>query len=408
MTGSGLYRGIMMAEKFKRIHIIVMDSVGIGEASDAARYGDEGCDTLGHTAKAKSGLHVPNLEKLGLSNIRPENPIEGVAVMEQPAAYFTKMHEISAGKDSMDGHWEMMGLPVMTPLHTFPNGFPDELIRKIEAFSGRKVIWNKPASGTEIIKKFGERQMKTGELIIYTSGDSVLQIAAHEQVIPLKELYSICAYCRKLTLDEPYHLGRIIARPYVGDRADNFERTANRRDLTLEPPEETVMDKLKAAGLDSLAIGKINDIFSGHGITEGWHTLSNEDGMNRLIEVLAQDFHGLSFTNLVDFDAKYGHRREPVKFGNALEAFDNQLGTVLSRLSDHDLLLITADHGNDPGFRGTDHTREYVPLLATSPMFAEGRPLPVRKTFADLGATIADNFGVPLPDVGSSFLNDLK
>lgn len=397
-----------MEEKFKRIHIIVMDSVGIGEASDAEKYGDAGSDTLGHTAGAMGGLHVPNLAKMGLSNIRPEKPLQGVPVQEHPVAYYTKMHEVSAGKDSMDGHWEMMGLPVMTPLHTFPNGFPNELIEKIEAYSGRKVIWNKPASGTEIIKKFGERQMKTGELIVYTSGDSVLQIAAHEKVIPLKELYDICEFSRKLTIAEPYHLGRVIARPYVGDSADSFERTANRRDLTLEPPEDTVMDRLVKAGFDSLAIGKINDIFSGHGISEGWHTVSNDDGMDKFIQALGRDFHGLSFTNLVDFDAKYGHRREPVLFGKALEAFDHQLGGALPQLGAEDLLMVTADHGNDPGFRGTDHTREYVPLLVYSPRFAQGRALPVRQTFADIGATIADNFGIGMPKIGTSFLNGLN
>ncbi|MCQ2009943.1 phosphopentomutase [Sporolactobacillus sp. STSJ-5] len=397
-----------MTEKFKRVHIIVLDSVGIGEATDAAKYNDEGCDTIGHTAAAMNGLAVPNLEKLGLANIRPEQPIQGVQIQEKPLAYYTKMHEISAGKDSMDGHWEMMGLPVRTPLHTFPNGFPDELIHKIEAFSGRKVIWNKPASGTEILKKLGERQMKTGELIVYTSGDSVLQIAAHEGIIPLDELYKICEYARELTIPEPYHLGRVIARPYVGDNADNFERTANRRDLTLVPPEKTVLNLLQDAGIDTLAIGKINDIFSGKGIKDGWHTVSNEDGMERFIALLDQDFHGLSFTNLVDFDAKYGHRREPVLFGKALESFDRQLGQALDKLKEDDLLVITADHGNDPGFRGTDHTREFVPLLVYSPSFAAGKALPVRETFADLGATIADNFNTEKPKVGASFLNDLK
>ncbi|MFX3617772.1 MAG: phosphopentomutase [Sporolactobacillus sp.] len=396
-----------MAEKFKRIHILVMDSVGIGEASDAANYQDQGCDTLGHTADAMKGLHVPVLEKMGLSNIRPERPLQGVAIQEQPSAYYTKMHEISAGKDSMDGHWEMMGLPVMTAPHTFPNGFPDQLIAQIESFSGRKVLWNKPASGTEIIKKFGERQMKTGELIVYTSGDSVLQIAAHEQIIPLEELYSICAYCRQLTLDEPYHLGRVIARPYIGNDAAHFERTANRRDLTLEPTDATVMDHLKDAGLDSLAIGKINDIFSGHGITEGWHTLSNDDGMDKWSQAVDRSFHGLCFTNLVDFDAKYGHRREPILFGQALEAFDKRLGEILPKLTADDLLMITADHGNDPGFRGTDHTREYVPLLVYSPRFTAGRSLPVRQTFADIGATLAENFAVSLPKMGTSFLSEL-
>lgn len=396
-----------MTEKFKRIHIIVLDSVGIGEASDAANYGDEGCDTLGHTAEAMNGLTVPNLAKLGLSNIRPEKPIQGVAVQDQPLAYFTKMHEISAGKDSMDGHWEMMGLPVLTALHTFPNGFPDELIHKIETFSGRKVIWNKPASGTEILKKLGERQMRTGELILYTSGDSVLQIAAHEAIIPLEELYKICEYARELTIEEPYHLGRVIARPYIGDNADNFERTANRRDLTLVPPEKTVLNLVQDAGIDTLAIGKINDIFSGQGIKEGWHTVSNEDGMERFISILDRDFHGFSFTNLVDFDAKYGHRREPVLFGKALEAFDKQLGQALPKLKDDDLLIITADHGNDPGFRGTDHTREFVPLLVYSPSFTAGKALPVRKTFADLGATIAENFNAEQPKAGESFLYQL-
>ncbi|RYL94998.1 phosphopentomutase [Sporolactobacillus sp. THM7-4] len=397
-----------MTNPYKRIHIIVLDSVGTGEASDAAKYGDEGCDTLGHVAEAMGRLNVPNLAKMGLSNIRTEKPLKGVPIQEHPTAFYTKMHEVSAGKDSMDGHWEMMGLPVMTPLRTFPDGFPPDLIEKIEAFSGRKVIWNKPASGTEIIKKFGERQMKTGELIVYTSGDSVLQIAAHEKVIPLEELYRVCEYARRLTINEPYHIGRIIARPYIGDSADNFERTSDRRDLTLEPPEETVMDKLVKAGFESLAIGKINDIFSGHGITEGWHTESNEDGMNQWIGVLDRDFHGLSFTNLVDFDAKFGHRREPVLFGRALETFDRQLGEALPKLRADDLLMITADHGNDPGFRGTDHTREYVPLLVYSPRFREGRALPVRKTFADIGATVADNFETEKPEVGTSLLSELN
>ncbi|MFT8707779.1 MAG: phosphopentomutase [Sporolactobacillus sp.] len=396
-----------MINPFERVHIIVLDSVGIGEASDAGAYGDQGCDTLGHTAAAMGGLDVPVLEHMGLANIRPERPIQGVALQDRPAAFFTKMHELSAGKDSMDGHWEMMGLPVMTALHTFPNGFPNELIAKIEAFSGRKVLWNKPASGTEIIKKFGEAQMKTGDLIVYTSGDSVLQIAAHEDVIPLEELYSICTYCRKLTIDEPYHLGRVIARPFIGADAAHFERTANRRDLTLAPTGKTVLDRLKEAGLDVLAIGKINDIFSDQGITRGWHTVSNEDGMNRWSSALDQAFHGLSFTNLVDFDAKYGHRREPVLFGQAIEAFDQQLGAALPKLTDQDLLLITADHGNDPGFRGTDHTREYVPLLVYSPRFDAAHSLPVRQTFADIGATLTEIFGTPSPDVGTSFLAEL-
>ncbi|WP_018662813.1 phosphopentomutase [Heyndrickxia acidiproducens] len=397
-----------MLKNFKRVSIIVIDSVGIGEAPDAEKYGDSGCDTLGHTAEKMNGLNIPNMAAMGLSNIRPENPLKGVQVQEHPTAFYTKMQEISAGKDSMDGHWEMMGLPVMSPLHTFPNGFPDELIKKIEDFSGRKVIWNKPASGTEIIKQFGEQQMKTGELIVYTSGDSVLQIAAHEEVIPLEELYKICAYARSLTIDEPYRIGRVIARPYVGTAADNFTRTANRKDLTLEPTEKTVMDFIKDKGLDSIAIGKINDIFSGHGITKGYHTDSNMDGMDKLVAALKEPFHGLCFTNLVDFDAKYGHRRNPIEYGKAIEAFDKRLDEVLPELNEEDLLIITADHGNDPAFKGTDHTREYVPLLVYSPRFKEGRALPVRQTFADLGATIAENFGVQAPKIGKSFLNELQ
>lgn len=398
----------MMAEKFKRVSIIVLDSVGIGEAPDAEKYGDEGCDTLGHIAEKMNGLNVPNMAAMGLSNIRPENPLVGVPVQEHPKAFFTKMQEISAGKDSMDGHWEMMGLPVTSPLHTFPEGFPDELIKKIEDFSGRKVLWNKPASGTEIIKQFGERQMETGELIVYTSGDSVLQIAAHEEIIPLEELYKICEYARGLTIDEPYRIGRVIARPYVGTSADNFTRTSNRKDFTLEPPEETVMDFIKDSGLDSIAIGKINDIFSGHGITKGFHTESNMDGMDKLVDELKKPFHGLCFTNLVDFDAKYGHRRDPIRYGQAIEAFDKRLDEVLPELSEEDLLIITADHGNDPAFKGTDHTREFVPLLVYSPRFKEGRALPVRQTFADLGATVAENFGVRAPKIGTSFLNELR
>ncbi|MCI1882297.1 MAG: phosphopentomutase [Sporolactobacillus sp.] len=393
---------------FKRINIIVIDSVGIGEAADADKYGDVGADTLGHIGEYWQGkFNVPNLQKLGLSTIRKGNPIQGVPVAQKPLAYYGKMHEISAGKDSMDGHWEMMGLPVTHPLHTFPNGFPNELIHKIESFSGRKVLCNKPMSGTEVIKQLGERQMKTGELIVYTSGDSVLQIAAHEDVIPVAELYQICKYVRKLTVDEPYHLGRIIARPYIGPDKDHFMRTSRRHDFTLEPPKDTDMDLLKKAGYDVIAIGKINDIFSGHGITRGFHTTSNADGMNHLSNVLDEDFNGLCFTNLVDFDAKFGHRRNPIGYGRALMAFDNQLSDILPKIKEDDLLIITADHGNDPCFKGTDHTREYVPLLVYSPRFGQGKSLGIRSTFSDIGKTVLDNFDVRGSERGTSFLNQL-
>lgn len=394
---------------FKRVFGIVTDSVGIGEACDAKDFGDVGADTLGHIGEFyKGNFKVPNLQKMGLSNIRPENPIEGVPVADAPTGYFGKMHEISVGKDSMDGHWEMMGLPVLEPLGFFPQGFPQELIDKLEKFSGRHIIVNKPYSGTDVIHDYGEHQMATGDLIVYTSGDSVLQIAAHEDVIPLEELYKICEYARSITIDKPYRIGRIIARPYVGPDKDHFTRTANRHDFALEPTGETDMDRLKAAGLDVLAVGKINDIFSGHGITEGVHTESNDDGMDKTIENAEKDFRGFSFTNLVDFDAMYGHRRNPEGYGKALMAFDVRLGELMSKLKDDDLLIITADHGNDPGFKGTDHTREYVPLLVWSPSFKGGKALGIRQTYGDFGATVLDNFNVQKGEYGTSFLADLQ
>ncbi|WP_123052819.1 phosphopentomutase [Clostridium sp. JN-1] len=390
--------------EFKRIHVIVMDSVGIGEAPDSKEFGDVGVNTLAHIAEKKNGLNIPNMEAMGLSNIYQ---IKGVKKAARPKAYFTKMQESSRGKDTMTGHWEMMGLYIDKPFKVFPNGFPDELIKKIEDFSGRKVIANKPASGTEIIKELGERQLKTGELIVYTSADSVLQIAAHEEVIPLDELYKICQYCRDITLDEPYKLGRIIARPFVGKTADTFERTSNRHDYALKPFGETVMNYLKDASLDSIAIGKIRDIFDGEGVTRAIRTKSNMDGMDKFISLLDEDFHGLSFTNLVDFDAVYGHRRNPIGYGEAIEAFDKRLTEVFEKLKEDDLLIITADHGNDPTYTGTDHTREFVPLLVYSKRFEGGNDLGIRRTFSDLGATIADNFKVKMPKYGQSFLQKL-
>ncbi|WP_367333813.1 phosphopentomutase [Lentilactobacillus sp.] len=398
----------MKTAKYKRIFGIVMDSVGTGEAPDAAKFDDVGSDTLGHVGEAYQGkLAIPNLQKLGISNLR-QTPIQGVDKVTSPIGYYGKMQETSAGKDSMDGHWEMMGLPVQKPLDTFPNGFPAEILQKIEAFSGRKVIGNRPESGTKIIAELGEQQMKTGDLIIYTSGDSVLQIAAHEDVIPLQELYKICEYARTLVNGPDYTIGRIIARPYVGPDKDHFTRTANRHDFTLEPTGTTDLDYLQKAGVHTVGIGKINDIFSGHGIDEGYHNESNMDGMDHVDHVMAEDFTGFCFTNLVDFDAMYGHRRNPIGFGEALMDFDKRLGTVLKNLKDDDLLLITADHGNDPGFKGSDHTRELVPLLAYSPSMTTSGSLGVRQTFADFGATVLDNFGVTGNPVGSSFLTDLK
>lgn len=391
--------------EFKRIHLVVMDSVGIGEAPDAAEFGDVDVDTFGHIARENGGLNMPHMASLGLSNI---SEIQGVPVADQPLAYYTKMQEASRGKDTMTGHWEIMGLYIDTPFRVFPDGFPDELIQRIEEKTGRKVIGNKPASGTEIMDELGEEHVKTGALIIYTSADSVLQIAAHEDVVPLKELYEICEFCREITLEDPYMLGRIIARPFIGE-VGNFQRTSNRHDYALKPFQPTTMNALQDAGLDVIAIGKIADIYDGEGVTESIRTKSNMDGMDQLVNVLAKPFHGLSFLNLVDFDALFGHRRDPKGYADALEEYDARLPEVFAGMEEDDLLIITADHGNDPTYTGTDHTREYVPLLVYSKRFANGgKELPLRTTFSDIAATVAENFGVKKPEYGTSFLSDLK
>lgn len=391
-------------KKFKRIHVIVMDSVGIGALPDADKFNDVGTNTLLHISQEKHGLNLPNLGRMGLSNI---SKLEGVDIATKPLGFYSKMQEASCGKDTMTGHWEMMGLYIDKPFQVFPNGFPDDLIKQIEDFSGRKIIGNCPASGTEIIAQYGERQMKTGELIVYTSADSVLQIAAHEEIIPLEELYRICQFCRDITREGKYQLGRIIARPYVGTCKEDFTRTSNRHDYALKPFGKTVMNSLQDANLDSIAIGKIRDIFDGEGVTKAIRTVSNMDGMDKFIQILSEDFTGLSFTNLVDFDAKFGHRRNPIGYGDALEEFDARLPEVFAKMQDNDLLIITADHGNDPTYTGTDHTREYVPLLIYGKQLTSFGSLPIRKTFSDLGATIADNFEVTMPKYGQSFLDDL-
>lgn len=387
---------------FKRIHVIVMDSVGIGAAPDAEKFGDKGCHTLGHIA-SEAGLHVPNMEKLGLGVIEP---LAGVKVLNDHDGYVTKLEEISVGKDTMTGHWEMMGLNIQKPFPTYPNGFPQELLDKIEAFSGRKVVCNLPYSGTKVIDDYGPQQMETGDLIVYTSADPVLQIAAHEEVIPLEELYRICDYVRSITKEEPYLVGRIIARPYVGEPG-NFTRTANRHDYALDPIAPTVLNTLKDAGKDVIAVGKINDIFNGQGVTEALRTKSNMDGVDQLIKVIGQDFEGLSFTNLVDFDALFGHRRDVKGYAKALEEFDARIPEIIAAMAEDDLLMITADHGNDPTAAGTDHTREYVPLLAYSKKM-QGHGSLAQGHFSDIAATIADNFGVQMPENGQSFLAQLK
>jgi phosphopentomutase len=394
----------MSSHTYKRVFLIVMDSVGIGEAPDAEKYNDKGADTLGHIAEHMDGLKMPHMAKLGLSNIRE---IKGIAKAEQPLACYTKMQEASAGKDTMTGHWEIMGLHIDQPFRVFPEGFPDELIQELEEKTGRKIIGNKPASGTEILDELGKEHMETGSLIVYTSADSVLQIAAHEEIVPIDELYKICEMAREMTLDEKYMVGRVIARPFLGEPG-KFTRTANRHDYALKPFGRTVMNEMADAGLDVIAIGKISDIYDGEGVTKSIRTKSNMDGMDKMAETLQMDFNGLSFVNLVDFDALFGHRRDPKGYGEALEEFDARLPEVMDHLTENDLLMITADHGNDPVHPGTDHTREYVPLIVYSPRMEGGKEIPLRGTFADIGATIADNFQIKMPQYGKSFLNELS
>ena len=391
-------------QPFKKIHVIVMDSVGIGEAPDAAKFGDVGSHTLGHIAEKMNGLTMPTMQGLGLSNIRE---LQGIEVANQPKAFYGMMQEASVGKDTMTGHWEIMGLNIDTPFKVYPEGFPQELIAKLEQATGRKVLCNLPYSGTAVIDDYGQEHMETGSLIVYTSADPVMQIAAHEEIISLEELYKICEIARELTLDPQYLVGRVIARPFIG-KPGNFTRTSNRHDYALTPFGRTTMAEMKDAGLDVIAIGKIADIFNGDGVTESIRTKDNTDGMDQMVEVAGRDFHGISFLNLVDFDANFGHRRDPIGYGEALEEFDRRLPEVLNALTDEDLVIITADHGNDPTFPGTDHTREFVPLVVYSPRFEKGSELPLRETFADIAATIAENFNVKAPQFGTSFLNSLK
>lgn len=394
----------MKKEQFKRIHLLVLDSVGIGESPDAHLFGDEGAHTLGHIGEEMKGLHMPNMAALGLSNIEP---IKGIQATENPKALYSKMQEASVGKDTMTGHWEMMGLNIDQPFKVYPNGFPEELIRELENRIGRKVIGNKPASGTAVIEELGKEHMETGAIIVYTSADPVLQIAAHEGIIPIEEQYEICEIARELTLAPEFLVGRVIARPFIGEPG-NFTRTTNRHDYALKPFEPTVMNALEDADFDVIGIGKIKDIFNEEGVTDSVRTVSNMDGVDKLLEVIQRDFSGMSFTNLVDFDALFGHRRDPIGYGKALEAFDVRLSEILLALRQDDLLIITADHGNDPVHEGTDHTREYVPLLVYSPSFKAGGAMPQSETFADIGATIADNFNVKMPQYGKSFLSLLQ
>ncbi len=391
---------------YKRIILVVIDSVGIGALPDAGLYGDNNANTLGNIAKTMGGIKLENLQDLGLGNL---TEIEGVSPILTPSGYCTKAKEKSIGKDTLTGHWEMMGLEITSPFQTFTNtGFPEELIKAIEAITSRKVIGNKSSSGTVILDELGEQHLKTGDLIVYTSADSVLQIAAHEDIIPAKELHRICESVRELTMKEEWKVARIIARPFIGSGKGKFIRTSNRHDYSIEPFGKTVLDSMIDQNINVVSIGKINDIFCGRGISHHYGSISNSDGMDQLIVAMEKFEDGLLFLNLVDFDAKYGHRRDPVGYGKCLEAFDLRLKEVLENLNAEDLLVITADHGNDPTFKGSDHTREFVPVLLYNEAFKEPSVLQALETFADIGATIADNFGVENPKLGMSLLDILK
>lgn len=390
---------------YKRIFLIVIDSVGCGELPDAADYGDAGFNTIKHISEVGKGIYLPNMEMLGYGNL---TDIVGVKKNPNAIGNFTKMKEMSVGKDTMTGHWEIMGLKIVEPFITFTEtGFPKELLDELSRRTGRNIVGNKASSGTVILDELGEHQIKTGDLIVYTSADSVLQIAAHEKYIGLDELYKACEIARELTLKEEWKVGRIIARPFLGEKAGEFKRTANRHDYALKPFEDTSLVYLKEAGYDVVAFGKINDIYDTEGITETYKQVSNEDGMNHFIDYADKDFNGLAYINLVDFDALFGHRRDPLGYKQSLEEFDVQLGVLLKKLKEDDLLMITADHGNDPTAPGSDHTREYVPMLAYSKSL-KGKELEIRETFADIGATITDNFKTKHASHGTSFLKDLK
>lgn len=391
--------------KFKRIFAIVMDSVGCGSEEFSKDYGDEGANTIAHIAKSENGLYLPTLESFGYGNI---TDILGVKKINKPVAYYGKMKEASKGKDTMTGHCEFVGVLTTKPLMTFTDtGFPKELIDELEERTGHKVIGNYAASGTEILKELGEEQMRDGSMIVYTSADSVLQIACHEETFGLQELYRCCEIAREICMKPEWMVGRIIARPFVGDNKDNFKRTPNRHDYALSPAHETTLDYLKSAGFDVISIGKIKDIFNGCGITEAYKTVSNHNGMEIMQELTQKDFTGLCFSNLVDFDALYGHRRDPKGYKEALEEFDKDLAKLLTLLNEDDLVLITADHGNDPTWHGTDHTREMVPVFAYSKKIGGG-DLGTRESFADFGQTINENFGLKPQVIGKSFLDELK
>ena len=398
----------MNEKKYKRIFTVVIDSLGAGEMPDASSYGDAGTDTLGHIAANVEEFKIPNLQKLGIANLKD---LAGIAPVEKPLAYYGKLREASNGKDIMTGHWEMMGLHITTPFKTFTEtGFPKELIDELSKRTGRTIIGNKSASGTEILEELAEEEIATGHMIVYTSADSVLQICGNEETFGLDELYRCCEIAREITMKDEWKVGRVIARPYVGKKKGEFKRTSNRHDYALKPYGRTALNALKDAGLDVISVGKIFDIFDGEGITESNKSKSSVHGMEQTIEIAKRDFEGFCFVNLVDFDALWGHRRDVKGYAQELEKFDVKLGELLGELKEDDLLIITADHGNDPTHTGTDHTREKVPFLAYSPSMKEAGELEEADTFAIIGATIADNFGVKMPEgtIGHSILDKLN
>lgn len=394
--------------RYKRIFIIVMDSFGAGNGADAAEFGDEGADTMGHIAESVAHWEIPNLLHMGLANL---HPLKGAEPAASPLAYYTVMNEISRGKDTMTGHWEFMGLKTEKPFITFTeHGFPPELIQELERRTGHKVIGNKSASGTAILDELGEEEIATGHMIVYTSADSVLQICGNEETFGLQELYRCCEIAREITMKDEWRVGRVIARPYVGKKKGEFRRTSNRRDYALKPWGPTVLDALKEKGLEVISVGKISDIFDGQGITKAYHSNSSVHGMEQTLDILEnQDFTGLCFVNLVDFDALWGHRRDPQGYAREVEAFDVKLGMFLEQMGPEDLLMITADHGNDPTYKGTDHTREQVPLLIYAKDLKQPGALAPTENFAAVGATVAENFQTAMPEgtIGTSLLKNL-
>lgn len=394
-------------EKYRRIFVIVLDSLGIGAMPDSPKFGDEGVDTFGHILERMETLEIPYLQKLGMLNLHAAGKMKGI---EKPMGRYMRLGEASNGKDTMTGHWEMMGIKTEKPFITFTDtGFPPELIAELERQCGKRVIGNKSASGTAIIEELGEEEINTGAMIVYTSADSVLQICGNEETFDLENLYRCCEIAREITMKDEWKVGRVIARPYVGKKKGEFMRTSNRHDYALKPTGLTALNALKDSGLDVIGVGKINDIFCGEGITKTYHSDSSVHGMEQTIEICNEDFHGLCFTNLVDFDALWGHRRNVEGYGHEIEKFDKNLGVLLEKLREDDLLILTADHGNDPTYSGTDHTREYVPFIAYSKKMESGGELKNEDTFAVIGASVAENFGVSMPEgtIGSSILEKL-